>query len=175
MRRTVYAMMLAVCVCTLSIVIGCGVPSGVPPSAEELATVTEEVQRPDPGERVVAALPLRSEDLVDLAAMEATLNAACPVATTCPGFDSCAAFSSTTSCGTLVCGAECARCIRLKPDLEPVCTSGVRRSTFSSRFRVCFNAQGQSCTEFQVFTASTCQTSTTGDCCSQSPDCGQPI
>jgi hypothetical protein len=169
MTRTVYATMMAVCACVALVVASGG--CSVAPSREALATETDEIRSSEPIERAVTELPLRSEDLVDMAAMDATLNAACPTPRTCTGFNSCASWSTTTSCGTRVCGTECFRCLNPK---DPICFSGINRSTFTSRFRVCFNAQQQACTEFQVFTATTCQTSPTGDCCSQNPGvCGQ--
>jgi hypothetical protein len=163
MRRTLYAVMITVC--CMSVVAGTG--CGIAPSGEPLATVTDDIEGSNPAERATMTLALRSEDLVDLAAMEAALNAACPVEATCPGFDSCAAWSATTSCGTRVCGGECtADCIGPEQDF---CFFGIERSTSRTRFRVCFNAQGQSCTELQVSTTTTCQTSTAGDCCRLSP------
>src|SRR5262249_43424723 len=132
----------------------------------------DEVQRPDPAERATVTLPMRSEDLVDISAMQAALNAACPAPTTCAAsFGSCAAFSTTTACGTVACGNFCDRCNPKTLD----CILGIERSTFTTRFRVCFNAAGQSCTEFQVFTSTTCQISPQGDCCVHSPGvCGSP-
>lgn len=166
MRTTLYATMMAVAL----VVAGAG--CNVAPSGDALATTTDEI-RVEPAERAVIQLPLRSEDLVDMNAMGAELAAACPAPSTCAGFGSCAAWSATTSCGTRVCGTECFRCINPK---DPICFSGINRSTFTSRFRVCFNAQQQACTEFQVFTATTCQTTPTGDCCSQNPGvCGQDL
>ena len=171
MRRTVYTTMMAVCAALL--VAGCGVA----PNSEALGTDADELQIAPQVERPAELLPMRSEDLVDIAAMDATLNAACPTAFTCDAsFGSCASWSSTTSCGFRQCGSQCFRCTAIKPGLEPICTSGIRRTTFSSRFRVCFNALGQSCTEFQVFSATACQLS--GDCCDLAPPelaCGQDL
>jgi hypothetical protein len=166
MRMTVYAAMMVIVV---SVVAGTG--CNVPLSGEELGTVTEEIQSAEPAERPARLLPLRSEDLVDMAEMQVQLAAACPAPKTCAGFGSCAAWSTTTSCGSAACGQQCFRCVRPS---DPICHSGITRSTFTSRFRVCFNAQQQSCTEFQVFTASSCQLF--GSCCDQNPGvCGEEL
>jgi hypothetical protein len=157
-------MMMAVCA-TVAVAGGCGIA----PDAVE-ASSTDEVRVSPQGERATTLLPLRSDDLVDISAMQATFNAACPASTTCIGFNSCASWSSITSCGQRECGGGCDVC---NPKLL-TCVTGIERSTFTTRFRVCFNAQQQSCTEFQVFTATTCQTSTLGDCCKLVPGtCGQ--
>jgi hypothetical protein len=158
--------MMVFCV-LVAVVMGAG--CGVARDGEAMGTFTDEVQVSGQPERATVQLPLRSEDLVDMAAMQVSLNAACPAPTTCTGFGSCASWSSFTACGTAQCGAECARCI--KPS-DPICTTGIKSSTFTSRFRACFNAAGQQCTEFQVVTSTVCQI--TGTCCNQNPGvCGE--
>lgn len=123
MRTNVYATMMVMCAgVALLVSAGCGVA----PRGEALAMDTDELQVSGPAERVVEAIPMRSEDLVDVAAMETMLNAACPAVQTCHGFDSCASWSTTISCGSPACGAGCVRCIQVKPCALSRSTNGRR-------------------------------------------------
>ena len=89
---------------------------------------------------------LRSEDLLPKARPEADAPA-CHSTTPCgSGYPSCAGWSGYSDCGDPFCGIYryCGE------DCEPgiPCPGPALRQS-QERFRVCFNAQGQSCTEYQ--------------------------
>jgi hypothetical protein len=89
---------------------------------------------------------LRSEDLVPFNWASLT-EAACHQNVSCqPGYPSCASWSSFVDCDdpfcgtTLFCGEDC-------PEIGPC--PGPATKQWREHFRVCFNAQGQPCTEWQ--------------------------
>lgn len=77
---------------------------------------------------------LRSEDLLPASL---ALAAACHSTTPCSStYGSCANWSGYSACGETVCGYS-ATC------------SNIATKQYRERYRVCFNAQGRSCTEYQ--------------------------
>jgi len=75
-----------------------------------------------------------------------TTQSACHSTTPCPAeYDSCAAWSSYSDCGEPYCGiyGHCGSGCG-----EPLCFDEATRQR-RERFRVCFNQQSQSCTEYQ--------------------------
>jgi hypothetical protein len=101
------------------------VDDGIPPS-------TEAVIRPTPA--MLAAALSGDPDAMANAAMPS----GCMAPTTCPAqYGSCAGWSSFSQCG-LTC-------------LNALCPGGenVRGTLFSNAFRVCFDKDGNSCTEWQ--------------------------
>lgn len=82
--------------------------------------------------------------------------AACHSTTPCgSAYGSCAAWSSYSDCGDPFCGIAfgCGEC----NEWGQCEAGGPAEKQYRERFRVCFNAQGQSCTEYQ-------RTSSTGSC-----------
>lgn len=75
-------------------------------------------------------------------------SGACHDTTACPaGYDSCASWSSYSDCGDQFCGfsTSCQVC-----DEWGQCRlGGPAQKQYRERYRVCFNAQAQSCTEYQ--------------------------
>jgi hypothetical protein len=89
---------------------------------------------------------LRSEDLLPKARPEADAPA-CHSTTPCgSGYPSCASWSGYSDCGDPYCGIY----LHCGDECEPgfPCPGPALRQ-WRERFRVCFNAQGQSCTEYQ--------------------------
>jgi len=139
------------CSC-LVLLLGSGC-TGELPADDPVSAVAQDVQQS--GRSDGSATAARSEDLVDGAAIQLAAAAACHAATTCPGYGSCASWAAPYSCGSPTCtGTPCLRCTNAKdPD---TCVDGAIRKTFTEAYRVCFNASGQSCTEFAETTTSTC-------------------
>lgn len=73
----------------------------------------------------------------------------CHAATTCPGFGSCASWSSLAVCSTS-CTTRCCHD-------APLCNEpDVGGTIKSQQFRVCFDASGASCTEWRITSRSVC-------------------
>jgi hypothetical protein len=97
---------------------------------------------------------LNSEDFVAKFGAQAGLKSvtdfsvACHSTTTCgPTYGSCAGYSSYTDCGDPICGLAigCGEC-----DEWGHCeAAGQGMKQLRERYRVCFDAQGQPCTEYQ--------------------------
>jgi hypothetical protein len=133
--------------------------TGEPPADEPASAVAQDVQQSGRSDGSVTAA--RSEDLVDGAAIQLVAATACHAATTCPGYGSCASWVAPYSCGSPACTATpCIHCTNSKdPD---TCDDGAIRHSFTEAYRVCFNANRESCTEFAEMTSSTCVTN--GSC-----------
>jgi hypothetical protein len=96
------------------------------------------------------AVTLRSEDFVVKSTWRSTtaLLAACHATTPCgSAYPSCGSWSSYSNCDAVFCGIGpgCGDCS------DPVsnCGPGPAMRQRRERFRVCFNALGQHCTEYQ--------------------------
>jgi hypothetical protein len=99
---------------------------------------------------------LRSEDLVDFE-WPSLEKAACHGTVSCqPAYPSCASWSGYSGCGTPYCGngAHCGDCEYIEG--KEFCGPGPAWKSYLERFRVCFNALGQSCTEWQQVNNSWC-------------------
>jgi hypothetical protein len=80
-----------------------------------------------------------------MAAAVAPLGA-CHASSTCTGYGSCSGWSAQTLCNTQ-CGPGVCFC---KPWLDPGCQEDEPRGRdYYESYRVCFNAAGQSCTEWK--------------------------
>jgi hypothetical protein len=90
---------------------------------------------------------LRSEDVVAKSPWLLAMTAACHSTTTCgSAYPSCASWSGYSDCNDPYCasGPHCAE--GCEPGLP--CLGPAMRQ-WQERFRVCFNAAGQPCTEYQ--------------------------
>lgn len=94
---------------------------------------------------------LRSEDVVALRGLDILLAKPTPDAVAChsttacdSSYGSCASWSGYVDCGDAFCGVGrfCGECI-----VEPC--PGPALKQYQERYRLCFSAQGQSCTEYQ--------------------------
>ena len=92
---------------------------------------------------------LRSEDVVArMPWLVDSLTAACHSTTTCgTAYPSCASWSGYTNCDDPFCGVANG-CGEECPEIGPCFGPAMRQR--KERYRVCFNAQGQSCTEYQL-------------------------
>jgi hypothetical protein len=92
------------------------------------------------------AVSLRSEDLVPFAWPSHTKAACHPITSCQPDYPSCASYSSYSDCDDPFCGFG-PQCGDDCPEFGPCPGPALKQRR--ERFRVCFNAQGQSCTEWQ--------------------------
>jgi hypothetical protein len=92
---------------------------------------------------------LRSEDLVArMPWLVDSLTAACHSTTPCgSAYPSCASWSGYSNCDDPFCGFA-NHCGEECPEFGPCPGPAMRQR--QERYRVCFNAQGQSCTEYQL-------------------------
>lgn len=101
---------------------------------------------------------LRSEDLVDFK-WPALTKAACHGNVSCqPYYPSCASWTTYSPCDSPYCGTglRCGECT-YDPDIgREFCGPGPAWKEPQERFRVCFDAYGNSCTEWQKIIVSTC-------------------
>ena len=90
---------------------------------------------------------LRSEDAMEWTGQSLTeLSAACNPTTPCgTEYGSCASWSGYSNCGDPFCGGArgCGECDDFRCYIGPALKQNLER------YRVCFNAFGQSCTEWQ--------------------------
>lgn len=101
---------------------------------------------------------LRSEDLVGFD-WPSQSKAACHGNVSCqPNYPSCASWSSYSNCEDPFCGvgAHCGECTC---DIKCICGPGPALKQKEERFRVCFDQFGNSCTEWQTLTLSSCDDS----------------
>ena len=99
---------------------------------------------------------LRSEDLVAFEWPSAA-KAACHGTVSCqPNYPSCASWSGYAACDTPYCGTgiHCGECTC--DEFRCWCGPGPALKEKEERFRVCFDQYGNSCTEWQTLTFSTC-------------------
>ena len=91
---------------------------------------------------------LRSEDLVArMPWLVDSLTAACHSTTPCgSAYPSCASWSGYSNCDDPFCGFANG-CGEECPEIGPCLGPAMKQR--QERYRVCFNAQGQSCTEYQ--------------------------
>jgi hypothetical protein len=102
------------------------------------------------------SVDLRSEDLVDFEWPSLT-KAACHGTVSCqPNYPSCASWSGYSDCGTPFCGIgpRCGDCEYIEGHL--FCDPGPAWKQYRERFRVCFDAQQNSCTEWEQIFISSC-------------------
>lgn len=84
-----------------------------------------------------------------------TAASACHSTAPCPAeYDSCASWSSYSNCGDPYCGIYRYCCADLgptgpQPNIPNCELFGDALRQYRERYRVCFNASGQSCTEYQ--------------------------
>lgn len=126
---------------SLSCLIGCDNSAAVRSLDEEEVTLSSEEYVARWGNGLVTAA---GEGLI-------TTAGACHDTTPCPSeFASCASWSSYSDCGdpfcsvARFCGDDCGWC-----EFGPCPCFGPALRQWRERFRVCFNAAGQSCTEYQ--------------------------
>jgi hypothetical protein len=103
------------------------------------------------------AVSLRSEDLVAWEWPGTNKAAACNGTVSCqPNYPSCASWSTYTACGDPFCGsgARCGDCTC--DEIRCFCGPGPAWKEPQERFRVCFDAWGNSCTEWQKLTYVSC-------------------
>jgi hypothetical protein len=104
------------------------------------------------------AVSVRSEDLVPRDWLATTKAAACHGTVSCqPDYPSCASWSSYADCDTPFCGTgvKCGECT-CDDFGHCFCGAGPAWKEPMERFRVCFDSLGNSCTEWQKFTVSSC-------------------
>jgi hypothetical protein len=117
-----------------------------------LAAPAAADERTAPGGHQLAAVAsdqrtaLRSEDLVSFAGRGFTKAACHPITSCQPDYPSCASWSGYTDCDDPFCGFA-PQCGDDCPEIGPC--PGPAMKQRRERFRVCFNAFGQSCTEWQ--------------------------
>jgi hypothetical protein len=92
------------------------------------------------------AVTLRSEDLVPFDWPSLTKAACHPITSCQPDYPSCASWSGYSDCDAPFCGFG-PQCGDDCPEFGPCPGEAMKQRR--ERFRVCFNALGQSCTEWQ--------------------------
>ena len=112
--------------------------------------------------------PLSSEELAELVARAEAAQrtdvtaafAACPGANACTGYDSCASWSAVANCGTLsACTMSSPYCRQCEYDPElhrPICWNAPSQKQTQYKYRTCFNAFGQACTNVVLTLKAVC-------------------
>lgn len=137
--------LIAVGTLMLGMLVGCGpVDMNEDSSPEQLEVPADGTQHSQ--EMMAAVLAKLPDELLHAAV-------ACQPTKTCAGYDACTDWSSVYNCGTLSeCNASDAACkvCETKPGgIGSICEfHGGQRQT-QNRYRVCFNSERESCTEYQ--------------------------
>jgi hypothetical protein len=144
--------------------IACGVGACAAPAVEEAAPLAEEeAAAPTAEERAAEATPemLAAALLGDPDAMAGAISplSGCQAPKTCaPQYGSCGSWSAYSQC-SFQCNSDpwcsCGPDIPDQPPCEPNPYDTSALVSYNS-FRVCFNAQGQSCTEWRRAFSSYC-------------------
>ncbi|HEX6902246.1 MAG TPA: hypothetical protein VF789_21190 [Thermoanaerobaculia bacterium] len=103
------------------------------------------------------SVTLRSEDVIPWNPLDMN-KAACNGNVSCqPYYPSCASWSGYSDCGTPYCGfgPKCGECVCDEWG-RCFCGPGPAWKYSRERFRVCFDALGNSCTEWQTYNYSAC-------------------
>jgi hypothetical protein len=153
--------LIAVGALVLGMMVGCGpVDEGEALSSEgislqDIAALPDGTQvSPELMAAVLAHVPQPTDELFHPAA-------ACPSAKTCTnlGYGSCASWSAFTSCSFSTCNPTdfaCRQC-EYDPDLgHSVCEDYGGQNQTKYRYRACFNAAGQICTEYDLTSVKVC-------------------
>jgi hypothetical protein len=131
-----------------ALLVGCGPEVSEEALEAEMAAGDESAlissATPEPDEQMLQALA---------ASCQPTNTNSCVNA----GYSSCAAWSDYYDCGELsACTfGVCRRC-EIDPDLGRICYPAPGQQQGRNRYRVCFNAAGQSCTEYELLTQRIC-------------------
>ena len=131
-----------------AIVAACGVTAPAPddessdePSAVTVARVADDAVPPTDPALLRAAMTGDPEVMAG-----ALAGLLCKGIVTCPPeYSSCGSWSAAATCGLTYCGNTCGKC----PVSDPFCDLPQAKLQRTQFFRVCFNAQAKSCTEYQ--------------------------